>query len=80
MAKRKLKESEPQKKKKTNQIPDFFQKTLQPQEDKMKKLTEFQQKYPTYVQQGRVIYPIFDEYLTAYQGLFNVEIKKKPSL
>ncbi|CAD8206980.1 unnamed protein product [Paramecium pentaurelia] len=80
MAKRKLKESEPQKKKKTSQIPEFFQKTLQPQEDKLKKHTEFQQKYPTYVQQGRVIFPIFDEYLTAYQQLFTIEIKKKPIL
>ncbi|CAK59799.1 unnamed protein product (macronuclear) [Paramecium tetraurelia] len=80
MAKRKLKDSEPQKKKKTSQIPEFFQKTLQPQEDKLKKHTEFQQKYPTYVQQGRVIFPIFDEYLTAYQQLFTIEIKKKPQL
>ncbi|CAD8202864.1 unnamed protein product [Paramecium pentaurelia] len=80
MAKRKLKESEPQKKKKTNQILEFFQKTPQTQEDKTKKHSEFQQKYPTYVSQGRVIFPIFDEYLTAYQGLFNIEIKKKPPL
>ncbi|CAD8125373.1 unnamed protein product [Paramecium sonneborni] len=80
MAKRKLKESEPQKKKKTNQILDFFQKTPQTQEDKTKKHSEFQLKYPTYVSQGRVIFPIFDEYLTAYQGLFNIEMKKKPPL
>ncbi|CAD8043168.1 unnamed protein product [Paramecium primaurelia] len=80
IAKRKLKESKPQKKKQCNQIQEFFQKTLQPQEDKIKKLTEFQILYPTYIQQGRVTFPILDEYLTAYQGLFNIEPKKKPAL
>ncbi|CAK85337.1 unnamed protein product (macronuclear) [Paramecium tetraurelia] len=79
-SKRKLKESKPSKKKQCNQIQDFFQKTVQPQEDKIKKLTEFQLLYPTYIQQGRVIFPILDEYLTAYQGLFNIEPKKKPAL
>ncbi|CAD8132939.1 unnamed protein product [Paramecium octaurelia] len=77
---RKIKDSQPQKKKQYNQIQDFFQKTVQPQGDKIKKLTEFQQLYPTYVQQGRVSFPILDEYLTAYQGLFNIEPKKKPAL
>ncbi|CAK75097.1 unnamed protein product (macronuclear) [Paramecium tetraurelia] len=77
---RKIKDSIPEKKKQYNQIQDFFQKTVQPQGDKIKKLTEFQQLYPTYVQQGRVSFPILDEYLTAYQGLFNIEPKKKPAL
>ncbi|CAD8044633.1 unnamed protein product [Paramecium primaurelia] len=76
----KFKESTLQKKKQYNQIQDFFQKTVQPQEDRIKKLNEFQMLYPTYIQQGRVSFPILDEYLTAYQGLFNIEPKKKPAL
>ena len=46
-----------------------------------KKTTEFALKYPQYVWEGQIVFPIHDEYLNAYQSIFsNNSIAKKNDL
>lgn len=49
------------------QIRPHNQQTFMKQTDDIKKKTiEFIQQYPTYVSEGHIIFPIYDEYLHAY--------------
>jgi hypothetical protein len=50
-------------------------------EEVRRKTAEFAMKYPQYVSEGHIQFPIHDEYLNVYQGIFsNNGAVKKPEV
>ncbi|CAD8202046.1 unnamed protein product [Paramecium pentaurelia] len=68
------------KKKKKRKIEIQIQSTEQSDYENNGSLSEFLLRFPTYKNQGQILFPIIDEYLIAYQELFQVEVKKKPAI
>lgn len=45
---------------------------------KIPKHIEFIRKFPTYVSNGKITFPILDEYLLVFNGIFGDNYRKKP--
>ncbi|CAD8204108.1 unnamed protein product [Paramecium octaurelia] len=67
------------KKKKKRKVEIQVQSTTEQSDNENNgSLSEFLLRFPTYKNQGQILFPILDEYLVAYSDLFHVEVKKKP--